>query len=115
MSTPCSHPQSNIEGAQFCDSFLAIFQVGVNLNSSMLTRKGRTKFTIVAVDYFTKWAEAELFAKISEQKITDFIWKFIVCRFGIPYSIVIDNGKQFENARLINFCEELDIKKHFSR
>ncbi|XP_022871547.1 uncharacterized protein LOC111390699 [Olea europaea var. sylvestris] len=34
--------------------------------------------------------------------------------FGIPHSIVTDNGKRFDNARLSDFCEELSIKKHFS-
>ncbi|XP_022865611.1 uncharacterized protein LOC111385455 [Olea europaea var. sylvestris] len=35
-------------------------------------------------------------------------------RFGIPHSIVTDNGKQFDNAQISDFCEEFGIKKHFS-
>ena len=58
------------------------------------------KHAIVAIDYFTKWVEAEPLAKITEANMTSFIWKNIVCRFGIPASIVTDNGKQFDNARL---------------
>ena len=55
--------------------------------------KGGVKFTIIAVDYFTKWAKAKPLAKITEQKTTDFLWKSIICRFGIPHSIVTDNEK----------------------
>ncbi|XP_022846228.1 uncharacterized protein K02A2.6-like [Olea europaea var. sylvestris] len=80
----------------------------------MPIRKGGVKFAIVVVDYFTKWAEAEPFATITEQKTTNFLWKSVICRFGIPHSSVTDNGKQFDNARLLDFCEELGIKKHFS-
>lgn len=46
--------------------------------------------------------------------MTGFIWKFIICRFGILHSTVTDNGKQFDNARLTSFCEVLDIRKYFS-
>jgi transposase InsO family protein len=80
----------------------------------MPTGKGGTKFAIVAVDYFTKWAKAEPLAKITEHKTTEFIWKSIICRFGIPHSIITENGKQFDNTRFANFCKELGIKKHFS-
>ncbi|XP_022880743.1 uncharacterized protein LOC111398016 [Olea europaea var. sylvestris] len=32
----------------------------------------------------------------------------------IPHSIVTDNEKQFDNSRLLDFCKELSIRKHFS-
>ncbi|XP_022841865.1 uncharacterized protein K02A2.6-like [Olea europaea var. sylvestris] len=87
---------------------------GVDLIEPMPVGKGGVKFAIVVVDYFTKWAEAEPLATITEQKITNFLLKSLICRFDIPHSIVTDNGKQFDNARLSDFCEELGIKKHFS-
>ena len=54
--------------------------------------KGKVHYAIVAVDYFTKWAEVEPLATITEAKIKDFVWKNILCRFGIPNAIVTDNG-----------------------
>ena len=42
------------------------------------------KFLFVLIDYFTKWVEAEPVAQITEAKARDFIWKFIIYRFGIP-------------------------------
>ena len=44
---------------------------------------------LVAIDYFTKWVEAEPLAIIIEEKIQSFI---IVCRFRIPRTIISDNG-----------------------
>ena len=35
--------------------------------------KGKFKFAIVAIDYFTKWVEAEALATITKSKITNFI------------------------------------------
>ena len=66
------------------------------------------------MDYFTKWAEAEPLAIITEQKIRNFVWRAIICRFGIPRALVSDNGKQFDNAKFIDFCAELGIKNYYS-
>ena len=54
--------------------------------------KSRVKFLLVAIDYFTKWVEAEALATITEARIQNFVWKNIICRFGIPLTIISDNG-----------------------
>ncbi|XP_063947517.1 uncharacterized protein LOC135152036 [Daucus carota subsp. sativus] len=76
--------------------------------------KGGVKYAVVAVDYFTKWAEAEPLASITARKLVDFVYRAIVCRYGIPYKLISDNGKQFDSNEMINFCEHLGIKKGFS-
>lgn len=60
--------------------------------------KGSATFTIIAIDYFTKWLEAEPLAKITKANTTKFIEKNIICRFDISHSIMIDNGKQFRKV-----------------
>lgn len=50
---------------------------------------------IVSTDYFTKWVEAEALDSTKEDDITRFISKNTICRFGIPQSVVTDNGPQF--------------------
>ena len=47
---------------------------------------------LVAVDYFTKWAEAEALANIRDVDVNKFVWKNIVMRFGVPDSLISDNG-----------------------
>ncbi|XP_050258937.1 uncharacterized protein LOC126703927 [Quercus robur] len=42
------------------------------------------KFLVVGIDYFTKWVEAEPLAHITQQNVKNFVWKNIVCRFGVP-------------------------------
>ena len=68
----------------------------------------------MGVDYFTKWAEAEPLATITEQKVCNFVWRSIICRFGIPRALVSDNGKQFDNSKFRDFCVELGIKNYYS-
>lgn len=65
---------------------------------------------MVAVDYFTKWMEAELLATITEAKITNIIRTNLVCRFGIPDAIVSKNRKRFDNPKFNGFCSRLEIK-----
>ena len=53
-------------------------------------------------------------ATITEHKIHNFVWRAIICRFGIPRALVSDNGKQFDNAKFRDFCAELEIKNYYS-
>ena len=50
--------------------------------------KSQVKFLLVAIDYFMKWVEAKALPTITKTKIQNFVWKNIVCRFGIPRTIV---------------------------
>ena len=72
------------------------------------------RYAIVAVDYFTKWVEAEPLATITEAKTSNFLWRNVICRFGIPYAIVTDNGRQFDNTKFRAMCHQLGIKNFFS-
>ena len=89
-------------------------QWGLDILGPLPIGKSQFKFIIVAVDYFTKWVEAEPLATITEQKIHNFVWRSLICRFGIPRAPVLDNGKQFDNLKFTDFCAELGIKNYYS-
>nr|KYP32467.1 Pro-Pol polyprotein [Cajanus cajan] len=72
--------------------------------------KGQVKFLLVAIDYFTKWIEACPLAKITTENVQKFTWKSIICRFGIPHTLVTDNGRQFIAQGFEDFLRELGIK-----
>jgi len=69
------------------------------------------KYLVVAIEYFMKWIEAELVAQITTHKIQHFVWKNIVCCFGIPKRLVSDNGTQFASQQLGKLCTELGVKQ----
>lgn len=87
---------------------------GVDFIGPLPIGKEQAKHAIVAVDYFTKWAEAEPLTNITERKTTELIWKNLICRYGIPNAIVSDNGKQFDNEKFRSFCSELGIANRFA-
>ena len=72
------------------------------------------EFLVVGLDYFTKWVEAEPLASITQQNVKNFVWKNIVCRFGVPRVLVFDNGRQIDNALFRDFCENFGIQNHYS-
>ena len=69
---------------------------------------------MVAIEYFTKWIEVEPVAQITAHKFQHFLWKNIVCRFGIPKRLVSDNGTQFASQQLGKLCTELGVKQVFA-
>uniref|UniRef100_A0A2N9GFI7 Uncharacterized protein n=1 Tax=Fagus sylvatica TaxID=28930 RepID=A0A2N9GFI7_FAGSY len=71
-------------------------QWGLDIMGPFPIGRRQLKFLVVAIDYFTKWVEAEPLATITEKSIQSFVWKAVICKFGIPRVLVSDNGKQFE-------------------
>ncbi|XP_022850664.1 uncharacterized protein LOC111372547 [Olea europaea var. sylvestris] len=82
-------------------------QWGIDIFGPFPISRGQLKFVAVAVavEYFTKWVEAEPLATISEPKLRSFIWRSIICRtsyrtatgetpfmlaFGIEATILIE-------------------------
>ncbi|XP_070008121.1 uncharacterized protein [Nicotiana sylvestris] len=52
---------------------------------------------LVAIDYFTKWVEAASYKVVTKKVIADFFNDRIVCRFGVPESIVTDNATNLKS------------------
>ena len=86
----------------------------INFIGPLPTGRGGVKFTVVTVDYFTKWCEAEPLAKIMEENTWKFVWKNIICCFEVPHSLVFDNVTQFAGKKFDLNCEDLGIRRDFS-
>ena len=50
------------------------------------------RYLLTGTDYFTKWVEVEPMANIKDVDAKRFVWKNIVTRFGIPRTLISDNG-----------------------
>ncbi|XP_015958269.2 uncharacterized protein LOC107482334 [Arachis duranensis] len=89
-------------------------QWGLDILGPFPTAPGQVKFLIVGIDYFSKWVEAQPLAKITSQQMISFVWKNIICHFGIPQHIITDNGRQFADQKFQSFLQNLKIKQHFA-
>ncbi|XP_031096962.1 uncharacterized protein LOC116001213 [Ipomoea triloba] len=83
---------------------------GVDLLGPLPMAPGRHKFCIVAIDYFTKWIEAEPLVTITEYQCRRFLWRKVIYRFGFPEHLVTDNGRQFDNQAFTEFCSTYAIR-----
>ena len=83
---------------------------GIDIRGPFPLAIRQMKYLIVAIEYFTKWIEAEPVVQITAHKVQHFMWKNIVCRFGVSRRLVSDNGTQFASQQLGKLCTEVGIK-----
>ncbi|XP_056685738.1 uncharacterized protein [Spinacia oleracea] len=84
---------------------------GMDLLGPYMTAPGGLRYIIVAVDYFTKWVEAEALKNTKAQDVRAFIWKNIITRFCVPQSIVFDKEPQFKTPKLEDWLADHWMKK----
>jgi hypothetical protein len=66
--------------------------MGLDLLGPLPPAQGNLRYVVVAVEYFSKWIEAKPLATITSATVQKFFWQNIVCRFGVPKAITVDNG-----------------------
>ncbi|XP_072094212.1 uncharacterized protein [Arachis hypogaea] len=109
-------PSINIPAEQLHQSVISwpFNQWGIDILGPFPTAPKQLKYLVVAIDYFSKWIEAESLARITSFQMISFVWKYIICRYGIPRHVVTDNGRQFTDHNFKLFLQNLKIRQHFS-
>ncbi|XP_057249944.1 uncharacterized protein LOC130591060 [Beta vulgaris subsp. vulgaris] len=110
---PFGYSQSPSHPPHLHSSNTAIRQMGHGSTWPLPPASGQRKFLIVAIDYFTKWTEAEPLAP-SLTKVQAFIWRNIITRFRVPRALVSDNGRQFNSGPTRDYCARFGIQTRFS-
>eukprot|EP00253_Pinus_taeda_P012667 PITA_12667 len=67
-------------------------------------------FIIIAIDYFTKWAEAMPTLNEDGHIAAQFLFNHVISRFGVPQAIVTDHGKHFQNHMMTELTTQLGLK-----
>ncbi|GKB70570.1 reverse transcriptase domain-containing protein [Tanacetum coccineum] len=85
-------PQNNI---QVCE----VFDVwGLDFMGPFLESKGN-KYILVAVDYVSKWVEAQALPTNDARVVVKFLRR-LFSRFGVPKALISDKGTHFCNSQL---------------
>jgi hypothetical protein len=87
---------------------------GLDLLGPLPPAQGNMRYVVVAVEYFSEWIEAKPLAMITSATIQKFFWQSIICRFGVPKAITVDNGTQFDAETFKTFCDQIGMKIHFA-
>lgn len=65
---------------------------------------------MVGIDYFTKWIKALPFPNVGQEDVIEFIQKDIIYRFGIPYTVTMNQGSVFTGRNMQEFSKEMGFK-----
>ncbi|MCO5562882.1 hypothetical protein L7F22_016518 [Adiantum nelumboides] len=82
---------------------------GIDAMGPLPRTKNGKLYILVAIDYMTRWVEAQSVTRVNEKTVSNFVYTHICCKFGTPLEIVSDNGPGFRKGLLTEVCEELHI------
>ena len=85
--------------------------VAVDIVGPLPVSPSGNRYVLVALDYFTKWAEAY---PIPNQEAGTICPKWVnemFLRFGLPEQLHSDQGRQFESTLLTEVCKCLGVRK----
>ena len=71
------------------------------------------EYILVAVDYVTKWAEAQALPTNDARVVISFLKK-LFCRFGIPKALISDRGTHFCNKMMEKTMKRYGVNHRFS-
>ena len=75
---------------------------------------GNKRWLLVGTDYFIKCVETEPLVNVRDMDAKRFVWKNIVTRFGIPHTLISDNGLQFDSKTFRRYYCDLGITNTYS-
>ena len=62
------------------------------------------RYVLVMVDCFSRWTEACPLPDKTVCSVADAFFQYVVCRFGMPSVIHLDQGREFENEVMQELC-----------
>jgi hypothetical protein len=87
---------------------------GLDLLRPLPPAQGNIRYVVVVVEYFPKWIKSKPLDTITSATIQMFFWQSVICRFGVPKAITMDNGAQFDSEAFKAFCNQIGMKIHFA-
>ncbi|XP_062584077.1 protein NYNRIN-like [Saccostrea cucullata] len=75
-----------------------------------LTESGN-RYILVVLDYFTRWTECFPMPNMESKTVAKILVEQVITRFGVPYTIHSDQGRQYESDLFHSMCELLQIEK----
>jgi hypothetical protein len=87
---------------------------GIDIVGLLTGAQGNYIYTVIAVEYFTKWIEAKHLVNIAATGLKRFFCQNIICRFGVLRQITVDKAKQFDCDVFKDFCHQMGVEAAFA-
>jgi hypothetical protein len=85
-----------------CDLF---HRVAMDIAGPLPETKSGNKYILVAIDHYSKWCEAKAIVDHGAKIAAMFLEDDIICKYGVPKFILIDNGGEWA-AKFEVMCRE---------
>ena len=108
MKPPTRHPRAPM-GVMTVGAIMDRLSTDI-LGPFPTTERGNT-YILVVSDHFSKWVEIFPVADQTATTTARVILNEVIARFGCPYSILSDQGRNFESQLFADLCSLLEIRK----
>ena len=71
---------------------------------------GGHAYIIIVVDYFTKWSKAIPTLTADGKTTEQFLFNYVITRFGVPQAIVTDHGSHFRHYMVAELTSKLGLR-----
>jgi hypothetical protein len=85
------------------------YQVTLDTVGPLLETKSRNKYILVVVHHYSKWYEAKVVANHGAKTATKFLEDDVICRYGIPKFVLINNGGEWA-TKFDVMCKDYSIQ-----
>jgi transposase InsO family protein len=82
---------------------------GLDIVGPLRKAPGAYTHLLVAIDKFSKWVEVRTITNLRAEQAMMFFTD-IIYRFGVPNSIITDNGSHFTGRKFLEFCDKFHIR-----
>jgi hypothetical protein len=94
----------DVEDLKNIPIFDLFYKVALDITEPLLKTKNGNKYILVAIDHYSKWCEAKPIPNHTTSMVTRFLDEDIICRYGVPKFVLIDNGGEW-STKFDNLCK----------
>ena len=93
-----------------CDQGLVSGEVWeVDLVGPLPTSKGGKRFILTMIDHFSRYSEVEVLEDKQASRVCEALEGKLLARHGVPKMILSDNGREFKNELIEEWCTKRGI------
>jgi transposase InsO family protein len=110
----CKRPEATFISHSVNTAHLAVAKVEPRFARTTPTDTRKSKICCGSGRVFFQVDWAKPLATITSVTVQKFFWQNIICHFGVPKAITVDNRTQFDAEAFKEFCEQIGTKIHFA-
>jgi len=86
-----------------------LYRVALDIARPLPETMSRNKYIFIVIDHYSKWCEVKVMANHGVKIATKFLEHDVICRYGVPKFVLIDNGGEWV-AEFDVMCKDYGIQ-----